>query len=126
MVWSTLFYARYGARTHSPLGDIMVWSILFYARYGAIRFSVNQNHNALAIGHMGRGHYGLLLSLDKQASFGVSTWKQMLIQAKEIKDGGARWLACWVILWAPPLILDGYVMNDIWTTVQNKNHVCNL
>ena len=27
---------------------------------------------------------------------------------------------------APPLILDGYVMNDIWTIVQNKNHVCNL
>ena len=104
----------------------MVWSILFYARYGAICFSVNQNHNALAIGHMGRGHYGLLLSLDKQASFGISTWKQMLIQAKEIKDNGARWLACWVILWAPPLILDGCVMNDIWTTVQNKNHVCNL
>ena len=71
----------------SPLGDIMVWSI--YARYGAIRFSVNQNHNALAIGHMGRGHYGLLLSLDKQVSFGISTLKQMLIQAKEIKDGGA-------------------------------------
>ena len=102
----------------------MVWSI--YARYGAISFSVNQNHNALAIGHMGRGHYGLLLSLDKQAYFRISTWKQMLIQAKEIKDGCAPFLACWVILWAPPLILDGYVMNDIWTIVQNKNHVCNL
>ena len=81
-------------QTRSPLGDIIVWSILFYARYGPIRFSVNQNHNALANDHMGRGHYGLLLSLDKQASFGISTWKQMLIQAKEIKDGGARWLAC--------------------------------
>ena len=60
-------------QTRSPLGDIMVWPILFYARYRAIRFSVNQNHNALAIGHMGRGHYGFLLSLDKQASFGIST-----------------------------------------------------
>ena len=27
-----------------------------------------------------------------------------------IQDGGARWLAFWVILWGPPLILDGYVM----------------
>ena len=97
MVWSTLILCTVRGQTRSPLGDIMVWSILFYTRYGAIRFSVNQNHNALAIGHMGRGHYGLLLSFDEQASFGISTWKQMLIQAKEIKDGGARWLACWVI-----------------------------
>ena len=37
-----------------------------------------------------------------------------------IQDGGARWLAFWVILWAPPLILDGYVMNDIWTIVKTK------
>ena len=42
-------------------------------------------HNALATGHMGRGHYGWLLSLDKRASFGISTWKQMLIQIKESK-----------------------------------------
>ena len=37
-----------------------------------------------------------------------------------IQDGSARWLAFWVILWAPPLILDGYVMNDIWTIVKTK------
>ena len=37
-----------------------------------------------------------------------------------IQDGGSRWLAFWVILWAPPLILDGYVMNDIWTIVKTK------
>ena len=37
-----------------------------------------------------------------------------------IQNGGARWLAFWVILWAPPLILDGYVMNDIWTIVKTK------
>ena len=37
-----------------------------------------------------------------------------------IQDGGARWLAFWVILWAPPVILDGYVMNDIWTIVKTK------
>ena len=37
-----------------------------------------------------------------------------------IQDGGARWLAFWVILWAPPLILDGDVMNDIWTIVKTK------
>ena len=37
-----------------------------------------------------------------------------------IQDGGARWLAFWVILWALPLILDGYVMNDIWTIVKTK------
>ena len=57
---------------------------------------------------MGRGHYGLLLSLDKQASFGISTWKQMLIQAKEIKDGSAmvgmarfrdvQWRRIWCIV----------------------------
>ena len=75
---------------------------------------------------MGRGHYDWLFSLDKRAYFGILMWKQMLIQAKKDKDGGAQWLACWVILWALPLILDGYVMNDIWTIVQNKNHVCNL
>ena len=37
-----------------------------------------------------------------------------------IQDGGARWLAFWVILWALPLILDGYVMNDNWTIVKTK------
>ena len=37
-----------------------------------------------------------------------------------IQNGGAQWLAFWVILWAPPLILDGYVMNDIWTIVKTK------
>ena len=26
--------------------------------------------------------------------------------------------ACWVISWKPPLILGGYVLNDIWTIVQ--------
>ena len=50
---------------------------MFYARYGA------QNHNALATGHMGRGHYGLLLILDERAYFGILTWEQMLIQAKK-------------------------------------------
>ena len=37
-----------------------------------------------------------------------------------IQDGGAQWLVFWVILWAPPLILDGYVMNDIWTIVKTE------
>ena len=32
--------------------------------------------------------------------------------------------ACWVISWKLPLILGGYVLNDIWTIVQN--HDCNL
>ena len=26
--------------------------------------------------------------------------------------------ACWVILWKLPLILGGYVLNDIWTIVR--------
>ena len=32
--------------------------------------------------------------------------------------------ASWVIFLKPPLILDGHMLNDIWTIVQN--HVCKL
>ena len=56
------------------------------------------------------------LSLDKLASFGISTSKQMLIEAKErkwlIQDGGSLGglFGNFVV---PPLILDGYMLNDI-------------
>ena len=53
---------------------------LFYARYGA------QNHNALATGHMGRGHYDWPFSLDKRASFGILTWNKCWFRLKRIKD----------------------------------------
>ena len=49
--------------------------------------------------------------------------------AEPIRGIGQYWrwrrpmVALWVILWRPPLILDEYVMNDIWTIVQKKSHV---
>ena len=50
--------------------------------------------------------------------------KQMLVEARE-KNGGfkmaAPYGACWVISWKLPLNLGGYVLNDIWTIVQNHD-----
>ena len=127
----TLFYARYGAQNimNSSLaiwgGDIMV----------GCSASINER---LLVYQLGNKCWFRLKNLSQSVDiFNQSkllpgrkwTW---LRGAEPIRGIGQDWrwrrpmVALWVILWRPPLILDGYVMNDIWTIVQNKNHACNL
>ena len=124
--WGTLWFGqRYGAQNimHSPLaiwgGDIMV----------GCSASINER---LLVYQLGNKCWFRLKNLSQSVDiFNQSkllpgrkwTW---LRGAEPIRGIGQDWrwrrpmVALWVILWRPPLILDGYVMNDIWTIVQKK------
>ena len=70
--------------------------VLSYAWYGAIHVSVNQNLNALTTGAIWGGDIMVACSATINGRvFGVSTWKQMLVEAEgrtsRIQDGGPLW-----------------------------------